>query len=73
MIAVLHRLLMRMTVAADDVCSTESDTATDCCAPKAGRRMRIMTLSKAMLWGVTVPADCFDPTSLGGFLPNLAS
>lgn len=56
--------------AAHDCCSTESATATDCCAPKAGRRFSMMTLNKAMLWGVTVLAVAFlfFPSYVGAFL-----
>lgn len=56
--------------ATHDCCSTESVTATNCCAPKAGRRFSMMTLNKAMLWGVTVLAVAFlfFPSYVGAFL-----
>lgn len=56
--------------AAHDCCSTESATATDCCAPTAGRRFSMMALNKAMLWGVTVLAVAFlfFPSYVGAFL-----
>lgn len=57
-------------LAAHDCCSTEPVTATDCCAPTAGRRFSLMTLNKAMLWGVTVLAVAFlfFPSYVGAFL-----
>lgn len=56
--------------ATHDCCSTEPVTAADCCAPKAGRRFSMMTLNKAMLWGVTVLAVAFlfFPSYVGAFL-----
>lgn len=53
-----------------DCCSTEPVTASDCCAPKADRRFSMMTLNKAMLWGVTVLAVAFlfFPSYVGAFL-----
>ena len=56
--------------ATHDCCATEPVTASDCCTPKAGRRLSMMTLNKAMLWGVTVLAVAFlfFPSYVGAFL-----
>lgn len=56
--------------ATHDCCSTEPVTAADCCAPNADRRFSMMTLNKAMLWGVTVLAVAFlfFPSYVGAFL-----
>ncbi len=42
-----------------DCCSTETAGAEDCCPAATGRRFSLMSLNKAMLWGVTVMAVAF--------------
>ena len=40
-------------------CATESTSGEDCCAPATKGRFNMMTMNKAMLWGVTVMAVAF--------------
>lgn len=56
--------------AAHDCCTPEPVASGDCCAPTSSRRFTMMTLNKAMLWGVTVMAVAFlfFPSYVGAFL-----
>ncbi len=42
-----------------DCCAIEQSEGEDCCVPNAKGRFNMMTLNKAMLWGVTVMAVAF--------------
>lgn len=53
-----------------DCCPSEPAALADCCTPSSGHRFSMMTLNKAMLWGVTVLALAFlfFPSYVGAFL-----
>ena len=52
-----------------DCCAPEPAAGDDCCAPTGNGRFNMMTLNKAMLWGVTVMAVVFlfFPSYVGVF------
>ncbi len=55
-------------------CAPEATSAAACCAPATQGRFRMMTLNKAMLWGVTLLAVAvlFFPKYVGFFLASQA-